>query len=422
MTRQRGTGAVRAPYTRVLSLCLAISALTLPAVGLGQVAPPPGIKLGEGRLHPFLGVDGRFDSLVGYFGLADGAPQPSSDLILTFRPGLRFDLSNDSNQVAFDGMAEYLWYTGLMAPSATQLSRLQANVGIDARFNRDGAVEVQLSDRVARSEATLNPVAGVGLISLYNTARLAVPIHSGGRAIEVTPSVAFTVEFFDPLLTGFIQGCVETDSTCNPALVSQMNYGNLTAGLAVRWKFLPKTAIALDTSFDQRIYFAGENLPGRVLRAQLGLVGLLSPRISVTLLGGYGVNFDADLHTPIIQAELAYLPSDTAKLAVGYVRTIQPVSVLGSFIDDRGFVTGSLRVAGGRVVLAAQAAIDYFWYFAPSLRNDLTLSGSAGPSFVVASWLDVSASYRLTVRNSTSAVSNINFLRHEAMLSLNFHY
>lgn len=413
MTWERGTGGVGARWGRLVTRAVVLVALVaLPA--LAQVPTAPGVKVGEGRLHPFLQVDGRFDSQVGYFNLLAASPE----LILHVRPGLNFNLDNDSTMVAFDGAAEYLWYTGLLTPASKQLSRVQANVGLDARFNRDGAAEVQISDRLTRSDRTQNPAVPIGVISLFNNARLAVPIHPGGRALEVTPSVAFGLEFFDPLLTGTIPGC----TTCNATTVSQMNYGNLNFGLSGRWKFLPKTAVVLDASFDYRLYFtAAANLPGLVLRVQTGLVGLISPRISVTLLAGYGGNLAsaAPLHSAIGHAEVAYLPTENTRVALGYMRTVQPVSTLGSFIDDRGYLQGRVGLLGGRLSITADVSADYFWYFLPTPRNDLLLSIGAGPSFVVTSWFTVGASYRLGYRYSPATVS---YVRHEAILNLNFHY
>lgn len=413
MTWERGTGDEGARWLRVMARAVLLVALVA-APALAQVPTAPGVKVGEGRLHPFLQVDGRFDSQVGYFNLLNASPE----LILHVRPGLNFNLDNDSTMVAFDGAAEYLWYTGLLTPASRQLSRVQANVGLDARFNRDGAAEVQISDRLTRSDRTQNPAVPIGVISLFNSARLAVPIHPGGRALEVTPSVAFGLEFFDPLLTGTIPGC----TSCDASSVAQMNYGNLNFGLSSRWKFLPKTAVVLDASFDYRLYFnASANLPGMVLRVQTGLVGLISPRISVTLLAGYGGNLAAaaPLHSAIGHAELAYLPTENTRVALGYMRTVQPVSTLGSFIDDRGYLQGRVGLWGGRLTLTADVSADYFWYFLPTPRNDLLLSVGAGPSVVITSWLTASASYRLGYRYSPATVS---YARHEAILNLNFHY
>src|SRR3990167_1975237 len=187
---------------------MALLGVLVSAPSFAQVAKAPGFKVGEGHLHPFLEIDGRFDSLVGRFtpGL------DSAEIVLHFRGGAKFDLDTPSTLVNFNGALEYLWYTGLISPSSTQLSAdgrgFRTNVGLDTKFNRDGVAEVQLGDNLVRSDRTQNPAFAVGVLSLFNNVYLAVPIHPGGRALEVTPKVAWGVEFFEPLLGGIVTGCV----------------------------------------------------------------------------------------------------------------------------------------------------------------------------------------------------------------------
>jgi hypothetical protein len=402
----RGTGF------RALAALLMMGAL-LGVPAFAQVAKAPGFKIGEGRLHPFLELDARYDSLVGFFSRdSAGNPVPSGELIFHIRPGLSFDLDNPSTLVSFKGSGEYLWYTGLISPGGVGLSRFQANVGLDTKFNRDGAAEVNLGDNLVRSDRTQNPSAGVGVISLFNNVYLGVPIHPGGRALEVTPKVGWTVEFFDPLLSGPVQGCPAGDITCNPALVSQMNYSNVNFDLNGRWKFLPKTAVILDANLDWRTYFSGAgttNPLATILRVQAGLAGLISPRIAVTLLVGYGGDLARhSINTVIGTAEFSYTVTEQSRIAIGYMRNAIPVPAIGTMV--------------GRLLLNAQVSADYFSYLSTTARNDFLISASAGPTFTVTSWFDVSAGYTLGFRTSTVTVQSVNFVRHEVMLRLAFHY
>jgi hypothetical protein len=329
--------------------------------------------------------------------------------------------------VAFNGSAEYLFYTGLISPGARNLSRFQANVALDARFNQDGAVEVTLGDTLTRSDRTQNAAVGVGVLSLFNDVRLSLPIHPGGRALEITPKVSWQVEFFDPLLTGNVSGCTNTnDITCNPALVSRMNYSNVDFGVNAKWKFLPKTAVVLDIATDVRTYFdptAALNPPATLFRAQAGIMGLVSPRISVTLLAGYGGDFAGKkLNTVIGNAELGYTPTEMIKVSLGYLRTAIPVPALGTLIDDRGYLRGTLGLWAGRLTLTAQVSADYLSFISTVSRNDFALAGNVGGTVAVTSWFDTSLGYSLGFRSSTVAVQSLNTLRHEVVLSLRFHY
>lgn len=420
----RGTG-FRALTALLLSVLIG-------APAFAQVAKAPGFKVGEGRLHPFLELDGRFDSVVGQF--IPGLNSP--EIVFHVRPGLKFDLDNPSTLVNFNGAGEYLWYTGLLSPGSVALSAdgrgFRANVALDTKFNRDGVAEVQLGDNLVRSDRTQNPAPGFGVLSLFNNLYLAVPIHPGGRALEVTPKVAWSVEFFEPLLGGSRTGC--TSALCNVNIASSMNYSNLNFGINARWKFLPKTAFIIDVNADWRTYFAAPGTSDKILfHAQAGLAGLISPRIAVTILAGYGGDFtNGSIHTVVGTAEFSYTVTEQSRIAVGYARNTIAVPLIGTAIDDRGYLRGGLGLLGGRLLLNAQVSADYFTFLgapvnamAPvpnPIRNDFLLSLSLGPTVTVTSWFDVSANYTLSARTSTDLGLNFPPVRHEATLRLNFHY
>ncbi len=405
-----------------LALIVALGA----TCAFAQGPAPVGLKVGDGRLHLLADVDSRFDSLVGYF---DRAGVPSPEIIFAPRIGASYALESPSTLVKFEASAEYLIFSGLLSPTSRQLTRPQALVSLETSFNRDGAVSFDLGDTFTRSDRTQNPSAGIGVISLFNSLSVAAPIHPGGRALEVTPRVTWGVEFFEPLLTGMTT-CPSGDITCTPTLVSAMNYSNLNFALGARYKFLPKTAIVLDTNFDLRTYWnaSTQNLPAQILRGRAGLAGLLTPRFSLTLLAGAAYDFGATQRAaPIGQAELMYLVGESTSVAIGYVRDLMPVPVFGTFADDRGYLNARVGFLGDRLTLTGTASVDFFTFFAPmgmvSSRSDLLIGATVGPSFVVTSWFVISASYGLGYRSSTQiAQTGINFVRHEVNLRLTFRY
>lgn len=420
----RGTHGVRSCSVALVCALVSVSAFA----DTSAVPQASGIKLGEGRLHPYFDFDTRYDSLVGFFSsTTTSTGPPNGELILHFRPGVRFELDTPTSLVAFNGSGEYLYYTGAISPSSGVLSRFQANVALDTRFNRDGAAEVNIGDSLTRSDRTQNPVAAFGLLSLFNDLRLSVPIHPGGRAIEVTPKISWQVEFFDALLSGTSANCpTATSPGCD---VTAMNYNNVEFGLNAKWKFLPKTAITLDAAFDWRNYMnaSGSTSAANVLRVQAGLVGLISPRISVTLLAGYGGDVSRSNHNVIANAELAYIPSDLIRLNVGYLRTMQPVPTYGTFNDDRGYAAGRLGLLGGRLNFTSSASVDLFTFYKNTAANindnrgDLMVTFMVGPTFVVTSWFDVGASYTLSYRTLQSTQLP-SYVRHEVILRLTLRY
>ncbi len=421
----------RASSARWLVLLLVLAQ----AASAQEVTPSPGFKIGPGALHPWLQVDARYDSLVGYFNRnSSGQLVPSGELVLHFRPGVKFDLDTPSTFVGFNGSAEFLWFTGAESPGSRGLSRFHANVGLDTAFNKDGAVEVRLGDTMTRSDRTQNPALGIGAVSLFNNLYLQVPIHPGGGALEITPKVAWSVEFFERIVNGIATFCPEAQPACNPAT---SNYSNLNFGAAGKWKFFPRTAVLLDVNADWRAYFNDAANNKIMFRALAGMAGLLSPKISVTILGGYAGDFtNSSIHTFVGNAEFAYAFTPTARVAVGYSRTASPVPVIGSLVDDRGYLRGGVGFWFNRIIVDAIVSLDYLTFFGAPLdpaapvpnptRHDLALSANLTPKIVIFSWWDVALSYTLSYRFSEAFIGQtlqgLNFVRHEAMLRLDFHY
>ena len=95
--------------TRIL--CLAL--LTLSALAVAQPAPVTsgitnsnGFKVGEGRLHLYLELEGRFNSAAGFFD-SQNALVVSPELVAYFRPGTRFELATAATRVNFNGNVGY---------------------------------------------------------------------------------------------------------------------------------------------------------------------------------------------------------------------------------------------------------------------------------------------------------------------------
>lgn len=399
--------------SRLILLCglLASSAFA-------QLAAPNGIKIGDGRLHPFIDLEGRYDSAVVYASNTALA----GDIAFRIRPGLIFELSGTDTSINFSGNGEYVFYPGFFSAVTRQASRFQTDITIDAAFNKSGAVEFQIGDQLTRSDRTTNQAVTSGAVSLYNSAHLAVPIHPGGRALEFTPKVNWAVEFFSPLIP--TSGTTATD-------LSSMNYSNLNFGLGARWKFLPKTAVVFEAGFDYRTYFNVPGVPADVLKLQLGLAGLISSKISLLILAGYGGDLAPGkagrTSTFIAQADVGIILSELIGFNGGYVRTITPVPLYGTYGDDRGYLSAKFRVS--RFSLTGNAAVDYL-QFQPigtaAPRNDLVFTLGIAPAIQIVSFFSISAGYNLSYRTSNSpTVLNtppVGFVRHEVILNLHFSY
>ncbi|AKQ68159.1 hypothetical protein A176_005071 [Myxococcus hansupus] len=408
---------------------LALLALGGTAQAQGISAPPTGgngFKVGSGRLHPFFDLETRLDSGVGYF-TPPNLPEPdmtpvsanlASDVALRFRPGFRLEIPSSKLEFNLGANLDYVMYTGLVTKSATTASRMEGAANLNARFNPDAPLSVEVSNQFARSDRTRTAAVGVGVLSLFNEARVRTPWRPGGGALELIPSAAYAVEFFQPLSTVSPIGCNE--SVCAPSEVERFDYGNLRVGAEGRWRFLPKTAFVLDTNLDVRSYFNDVTPSASLLRAMGGVAGLVSPKVAVVAKAGWGQNLaSTGGGTFLGQLEGTYLYSPTLTFKAGYLRMIEPVAAYNLFVDNRGY--GEVRALfGGKLTVAALVAVDFLRF--DGGRNDTLYSVNLGPEYQFYPWLTGAAGYMLGSRSSSVSGGGLNFTRHEGFARLSVTY
>jgi len=415
----------------------ALSVLVLvvlgPAVAWAQQPPIAaggnGFKVGDGRLHPFFDMELRLDTAVGYFP-NNATPDPedvvetlSPELVLRLRPGLKLDVPSPKVALSASGRLEYVRYTGLLTGQSTYASHFEGAADFTAHFNRDGPVSFVLADQFLRTDQTRNAALGAGVLSLFNELRASIPIKPGGGAIEIVPEVAWGLEFFQPIGLATPVGC--EDGVCDPITVDAFDYTNVRAGVEARWRFLPKTAVVLDTDLDLRSYLRATTTSpdALLLRAMAGLAGLVTAKIAVTAKAGWGYNFGASGgSTFIAQLEGTYLYSPTMTFKGGYLRTLNPVASYGLFRDDRGYAEAR-ALFGGKLVLHGYASVDFVgFYDALRPRSDTLLSLDVGPEYQFKPWLVGAAGYLLSTRSSSVTGTGLNFTRHEGYVRLTLVY
>jgi len=427
---------------RVMLAGAAVLALLLPSTASAQVTTsasamahqgPNGLKVGDGRLHPFVDLEPRLDTAAGFFPVgAGGTPSlnPSPEVVMHLRPGVKFELPSNAVSIDFNGAVEYLYFTGLLTPGSYVASRLEGAADLAVTVNRQGSVELQAGDDFSYSDKTRNLALGVGALSLFNEARAQLDIRPGGGALEISPRGAFGLEQFQPLSLVPPAGC--NVPSCNPANVSQMNYTNFRAGLDGRWKFLPKTAIVLESNFDARGYANTTfNSPALLLRVVGGLQGLLTTKVAVVAKAGWGYDFatpptaGTNANTFIGHLELSYLMTEASVFKVGYYRTLEPTPVYQTSRDDRIYGDARLLLSG-RLTLRAYGSVDFLGFNGGVDRFDTALTLDPGAEYQILPWLFAAAGYTLTTRTSSganaSAASTDKYTRHEAHVRITAAY
>ncbi|HEX8819614.1 MAG TPA: hypothetical protein VF794_06785 [Archangium sp.] len=411
--------------------CLLAMATLWPGLGhaqsLGGTGVPRGgngLKVGEGRLHPTFDFETRFDSAAGYFpppGSTDSSvvsDQLSPEAVLHIRPGLQLELPGSKVNLDLRGYADYVHYTGLLTPGSSSTSHLEGLADLKVAINRGAPVSVELGNHFERSDRTRSVAIGAGVLSLYNEVQLGMPLRPGGGAIEVTPQLSWGIERFKPFAALFPVGC--SGPVCDPTAVGSFDYNNLRASLQGRWRFLPKTAVVVDTHFTYRNYNQGGTPDALVLQATGGLAGLVSPRIAVTARVGWGQDFGAVAGGALLaQLEGTYLLSQTATLKAGYTRTLEPVGTFGLFRDDRGYLEAQ-ALLGGRLTVRGMTAFDYVSFQGP--RRDSVFKLDLGPQYQFQRWLSGGVGYLYGMRSSNEPGAGINYSRHEGYVRMTVTY
>src|SRR5262249_40469507 len=256
-----------------------------------------------------------------------------------------------------------------------------------------------------------------------NEARVELPVRPGGRALEIIPIAAFAFESFKSLSSTAPAGCDPADPNCQPNSVGNLNYQNIQFGLDARWRFLPKTAFTFESRLDTRNYANSALNPSALLgRGYLGMAGLISAKVATVLKIGWVQDFQGTgLHTVGAQAEVNYLMSETANVKVGVLREGLPVSVYGTYLDNRAYLE-AIFLLQGRLTLHGYASLDSLSFSSGSNRADTTATIALGPEYQLTKWLIGAAGYILGSRSSNYPASSYNFTRHEAYLRATFIY
>lgn len=322
----------------------------------------PGVKTGNFEVHPGIGSEVGYDS--NWFLRADstslnvlngaGNAQPIVGIpILRITPSISLStLANDRLGTAAGDPPKFKF----RASASATYREFLASEWSDQR-NVGGAVNL---DTQIAPQQPLNGTVGLGYIRTVN------PTASGN------PDLMFTRN--DVLANGDVGyspggGTLEFRAGYRGRFSSFENNPSLrqnehTAVGRARWLFRPRNALFIDVAYGALSYETNTSDTRDLapMRLKLGTSGLLTPRIGVLLVGGYGSSGvqagagtdPADFASFIGQGEVRYFfdaaalpdagssdPGSTNALAVGVLRDFAP-SMLGSVNSlTRGYLRGT---------------------------------------------------------------------------------
>ncbi|MEE8410001.1 MAG: outer membrane beta-barrel protein [Myxococcota bacterium] len=307
-----------------------------------------GIKVGDGRLHPYFQLDSRF--IVNPGRLSGGSPP--NDLVFVGRPGLELLLPSDTLDLKFDGDVEYQRYLGIQNSRTRDFSTFSGQLGLNIEMNKKGTIGFRIREKLLRGADAANETVSGRLLHISNDAGLGVDIRPGGGAL------IFSID------GGFFYDRYDRDSDALPT-PEDLDNVRISPKLRVSWKFLPKTSVFLDAEGKITRYFSSSvNVPVNIFLIHLGASGSLSQKIALLLKAGYGNTFIGggdNWQSFVGQAEFNYRATETSRFRAGLVRTVQSTSLFKYFALNRVYL-GFDRALSGRMQLSLKVAYNFLSY------------------------------------------------------------
>lgn len=404
-------------------LCLAASLgpawLLGPSAAEAAQTGGTGIRIGSGRLHPYLQAESQYVTNPGR--IKSGG---SDDLVIVARPGLELELPSGMIDLKLKADAEYQQYLDINNANTNELSGFSPHFGATLRINREGALALKLSELLVRDVSPGNQAETSTLKHTTSSTGVGIDYRPGGGALSLSPSYSFFVDVYD------------SSSFTDPATAKALGNMRHSPRLRVNWKFLPKTAVFFEADTTITRFSSGgsiQNVDSNIIHSYLGLVGAITSKISMLLQVGYGDTLMSgqheDFRSAIGQLELTYAFSETMNVIAGVLRTVEPVSFFKYFDLIRGYLKFD-QLFFGRLQVALGVDYDYMMFGKPTVgdtsfdRVDNNLKGHVSISYQITEWLALALADHIDQRTSNygTAAGNAGYFHNRATLRLDFRY
>lgn len=409
--------------------------IALDSVGAAPTPIAPGgsngVKVGDGRMHPFLELDSQFVTNPG----RETRGQENSDFLLVMRPGAELAFPSPKLELNIIGSLEYRRYVELQ-----DLSAVAGRGGVALQFNKEGAISLRFNDQVVRSDDPGNQTESARLQHTSNTVGLGLDAKPGGGALMFSLDYSFFIDYYDRDQAGGIE------VVSNPELLDNMRH---IPALRATWKFLPKTSAFLEaraqlTRFDDATFqgtdaagnpVSASNVGSNVLESYLGVTGALTTKIAVLLKAGYGdtlIPGSADNFRSVVgQLETTWSASQSTKLRAGVLRVAQPAALFKYFAQNKGYARLDQGL-GAKLQLGLGVEYSYYAFGQEVIptpgndepRRDHSLLGNFGLNYALAEWMTISLIDQLDVRasNYRGGKGNVGYTSNSAFVRFALRY
>jgi len=390
----------------------------------------PGIRTGDLELHPGIGAEVGYDS--NYFqratngeSKAGGVGYPVVDTArLRITPS--FYVSTLTSQrkegapapppaVAFNAGAALIYSEFLSNSDKLGRSR-EFGVAADlaAAFAPGRPVGFNLYDNFTRTvQPSLDPDPTTSLDRDTNRAAGELVFTKPGGLLDWRFGYAFGFTYFEQ------------------PLAQQLNNTTHEVYTRGRWKFLPRTALVYDGNLQVINYSQAPNglSDSTPLRTRIGLSGLVTDRMSLLLLAGWGASFyrdraaaGEDFDSVIGQAELRFYLTGAApeagtaqpslsSIAIGFTRDFANSYLSNYYEQDRGYLNVNALFAQ-RFFLSVNAGVAAIHYAQVHDRTsgrlvagpftDARIDASVFGEYRVRDWLGFNATFQAINEGSST--------------------
>lgn len=239
----------------------------------------------------------------------------------------------------------------------TQFARDNLSGTLDAsvRFRPQGRVGFELREVFTRgirpfTDASTNGSRGISYGQNRSATTANLLFRTPGGVIQGNVGYTGDLTFFDAVV---FQGNNSAEHRVQARLV---------------WSFFPRTALVYESTAAFRSYGVGSSASSyaalsssRRVSSTIGVNGVLSTKLSLTLAAGYGAGFYAtgsEYDGFLARAELRYRVRPGVTLTAGYARDYA-ASYIGNFAQtDTGYINSEMAFTG-RFLIGSQMSVGY---------------------------------------------------------------
>ncbi len=237
-----------------------------------------------------------------------------SDIIMHFTPGMRFKINDTAKVLNISLQMDYNYYTGYENKDTTDnYSSMNIKSRALGEFNKGSLWRVSFENKFLRSSVPQNQTINGLSTNLSENFELSSTWTTAEETLLVKLTGGFNMNYYE-------------DKAFSPH-----NFNSYEGSIYGKWKFLPKTAVFLNSSYNYQDYYkAGATRAEQSstpLNIHGGIIGQFTQKLSLKLSAGYVNTFSYSSKQDVTASvEGVWKFSENNLASIGFLRAYTPVS------------------------------------------------------------------------------------------------